>query len=96
MAEYRDAMFICRLVVRLFGMQESFARMLLGLPGPLVSGLVVLLAGVLGGGAVCVSRRIMQLGRPLMIFVVGTIVVSSGHQSFSIWPDLLWAIFASS
>jgi hypothetical protein len=95
MAEYRDAMFICRLLVRLFGIEESRARMLLGLPGPLVSSLVVLLV-VLGGGAVCMSRRIMQLGRPLMIFVMGTIVISSGHQSFSIWPDLLWAIFAIS
>ena len=41
-------------------------------------------------------RPVMQLGRPLMVFVMGSVVVTSGHQNFSICPDLLWAFFASS
>ena len=58
---------LCHLV-RLF-------RMLQGLPGMLVSGLMFRLA-LLFTGAVGVGGEVVQLGGPLMIFVMRTVVIA--------------------
>jgi hypothetical protein len=45
---------------------------------------------------VSVRGDIVQLGRPLMILVMRSVVISSGHNyTATIRPDLLWASFAS-
>ncbi len=56
----------------------SLFRMLEGLPRMLVSRLVFLFP-LLFTGAVGVGGDIVQFGSPLMIFVMGSVVVSSGH-----------------
>ena len=53
-------------------------RMFEGLPGVLVPSLMILFA-LLFTGAVGVGGYIVQFGSPLMIFVMGSVVVSSGH-----------------
>ena len=76
-------------LVRLF-------RMLEGLPGMLVSSLVLLFAALFTG-AVGVGGDVMELGGPLMVFVMGSVVVSRRHgQRVTICPDLECASFASS
>ena len=59
-------------LVRLF-------RVLEGLPGMLVSSLMFLLP-MLFTGAVGVGSEVVQLGSPLVIFVVGPVVISGGHS----------------
>jgi len=59
-------------LVRLF-------RMLEGLPGMLVCRLMFLLP-LLFTGAVGVGGEVVQLGSPLMIFVMGSVVISGGHN----------------
>ena len=75
-------------LVRLF-------RMLEGLPGMLVSSLMFLLP-VFFTGAVGVGGEVVQLGSPLMIFVMRSVVVAGRHnQRVTICPDLVWASWAS-
>jgi len=63
-------------------------RVLEGLPGMLVSGLMFLLS-LLFTGAVGVGGEVVQLGGTLMIFVMGTVVIAGRHnQRVTIWPDL--------
>ena len=70
-------------------------RVLEGLTGVFVSGRMVLLS-LLFTGAVGVGGEIVQLGGALVIFVMGSVVVSRGHrQRVTICPDLLWACWAS-
>jgi len=59
-------------LVRLF-------RMLEGLPGMLVSTEMFLLPPFFTG-AVGVGGEVVQLGSPLMIFVMGSVVISSRHS----------------
>lgn len=90
MSEGCDAMSRRRLshLVRLF-------RMLEGLPRVLVSGLMFRLP-LLFTGAVGVGREVVQLGGPLMIFVVRSVVISRRHsQRVTICPDLVWASWAN-
>jgi hypothetical protein len=54
-------------------------RVLEGLPGMLMSSLILLLP-VLFTGTVGMGGQIMQLGGPLMIFVMGSVVISCGHS----------------
>ena len=63
---------------RLGGLVRSL-RVLEGLPGMLVSGLMIRFS-LLFTGAVGVGGEIVQLGGALMIFVGGAVVVSSGHR----------------
>jgi hypothetical protein len=43
-----------------------------------------------------VGGEVVQLGGALMIFVMGSVVVARGHsQRVTIWPDLVWASWAS-
>jgi hypothetical protein len=43
-------------------------------------------------GTMGVGGKIVQLGGPLMIFVMGSVVISRRHrQRVTIWPDLAWA-----
>ena len=61
----------------------------------LVSSLMFLLP-MFFTGAVRVGGDVVQLGGALMIFVVGSVVISRGHiQRVTIWPDLVWASLAS-
>lgn len=70
-------------------------RVLEGLPGVLVSGLMFLLP-LLFTGAVGMGGKVVQLGGPLMIFVMGSVVISRRHsQRVTICPDLVWASLAS-
>jgi hypothetical protein len=70
-------------------------RVLQGLAGMFVPSLMFLLPVFLTG-AVGVCGEVMQLGCPLMIFVMRSVVISSGHNySVTIWPDLACASFAS-
>jgi hypothetical protein len=67
----------------------SLFRMLEGLPGMLVCGLMLLLS-LLFTRAVGVRGEVVQLGGALMIFVMGSVVVARGHsQRVTIWPDLV-------
>jgi hypothetical protein len=68
--EDRDAMFIHRAPVRLFGVLVSLLGVLQGPPGELLPGLVVLFLMGFRGAAMSVGGTIVQLGGPLMIFVV--------------------------
>ena len=54
-------------------------RVLEGLPGMLVSGLMFRFP-LLFTGAVGVGGEVVQLGSPLMIFVMGSVVISGGHN----------------
>ena len=64
-------------------------RVLKSLPGMLVTGLMFLFA-LLFTGAVGVSGNVVQLGGPLMIFVMGAVVIAGGHsQRVTICPDLV-------
>jgi len=70
-------------------------RVFEGLPGMLVSSLMLLLP-MLFTSAVSVGSQIVQLSSALMVFVVGSVVVSRGHcQRVTIWPELVWASWAS-
>jgi hypothetical protein len=43
-----------------------------------------------------VGGKIVQLGGPLMIFVMRSVVISGGHrQRVTICPDFAWASLAS-
>jgi hypothetical protein len=67
----------------------GFFRVLEGLPGMLVSGLMFLLS-LLFTCAVGVGGEVVQLGGALMIFVMGSVVVAGRHnQRVTIWPDLV-------
>lgn len=61
-----------RHLVRLFRMFE-------GLPGMLVSSFMFLLPSFFTG-AVGVGGEVVQLGSPLMIFIMGSVVMSGGHN----------------
>jgi len=69
-------------LMRVFGMAICFGRVLQSLPGPLLSGLVILFARIFRGSPVCVGCQVVQLSRPLMILVMGSVVVARGHQNF--------------
>ena len=72
---------------RLRRLVRSF-RMFERLPGVLVSGLMFRLP-LLFPGAVGVGGKVVQFGGALMIFVVGSVVISRRHiQRVTIWPDL--------
>jgi hypothetical protein len=74
MSEVRDAMSNRRLsqLVRLFGVLER-------LPGMFVPSLMFLFA-LLFTGAMGVSGEVVQLGGPLVIFVMGSVVIARGHK----------------
>jgi len=56
---------------------------------------VILFSVLLFGGTVGMRRGIVQFSRALVVLVMRSIVVASGHiQAVSIRPDLLWASFA--
>jgi hypothetical protein len=81
--------------MRLLSVEESLVGVLQGLPRMLVTRLVILLTVMFRSGSVRVRSVVVQLRSSLMIFVMRSAIVSSGHQRLSICPDLLWASFAS-
>ena len=54
-------------------------RVLKGLAGMLMSGLMFRLP-LLFAGAMGVGGEVVQFGSPLMIFVMGSVVISGGHN----------------
>ena len=74
-AEDRQTVLIYHAGMRSIGMLISRLRMLQRLPGMLVPGFMSLFFMGFGGGEMSVSGAIMQLGRPLMIFMTGCIVI---------------------
>ena len=93
--EDRDAVFIHSVPVRLLGMPVSLLGVLESLPGALLPGLVILFLMGFRGATVSVGGTIVQLGGPLMIFVMRSVVITSRHYALPIFPDLLWDSLAS-
>jgi hypothetical protein len=91
-----DAALIHRLRAKLPGMLVSLLGMLKSSPGELLSGLMVLFLMGFGRTVMSVGGAIVQLGGPLMVLVMRSVVVACRHfQRLSISPDLLRASFAS-
>lgn len=88
-------MLVDRFLMHPLCMPVSVQRVLQSLSRMLLPGLVILFAVLRGRGTVRVGCHVVQLGSLLMVFVMGSVVVS-GHQSFAICPDLVWASWASS
>jgi hypothetical protein len=65
--------------MRLLGMLVGRLGMLKSLPGKLLPGLVILLVMGYRGTAMRVGSDIVQLGGALMILVMRSVVVASGH-----------------
>jgi hypothetical protein len=74
-----DAMFIHRGLMRLLGMLVRDLGVLKSLPGALLPGLVILLLMGFRGATMSVGGAIVQLGGALMILVMRSVVVTSGH-----------------
>jgi hypothetical protein len=77
--EDRDAVLVHSGPVRLLAMPMSFLGVLQSLPGALMPGLVILFFMRLGGATMSVGGGIVQLGGPLVVFVVRSVVVTSRH-----------------
>ena len=75
----REAVFIHSVPVGLLGMLVSLLGVLKCLPGALLPGLVILFLMGFRSAAVRVGGTVVQLGRALMIFVMGPVVIASGH-----------------
>ena len=70
-------------------------RVLKSLPRMLVSRLVILFSLLLRN-PMGMRGAVVQFGGALMVLVVRSIVISSGHdQILTIWPDLVWTSLAS-
>jgi hypothetical protein len=77
MPESRNAVFVHNGPVNLGGMLVGVLGVLKSLPGALLPGLVVLFLMGFRGAAVSVGGSIVQLGGPLMILVVRSVVIAS-------------------
>jgi hypothetical protein len=77
--EDRDAVLVHSGPVRLLAMPMSLLGVLQSLPGALMPGLVILLFVGFGGATMSVGGAIVQLGSPLMILVMRSVVVTSRH-----------------
>lgn len=78
-SEDRYAVLVHRSSGGLGGIFISLSRVFKSLPGQFLSGLMILLTVRLRGTPVCVGSRIVQLGGPLVIFVVRSVVVTCRH-----------------
>ena len=65
--------------VRLLGMLVSLLGVLQSPPGALLPGLVILFLMGFRGATMSVGGAIVQLGGPLMIFVMRSVVITSRH-----------------
>src|SRR5580658_692215 len=73
----------------------ALPRVFQSLPRTLVPGQVFLFPMVFAH-AMGMGGAVLQFGGALMVLVVRSVVITSGHvRSSSIRPDLLWASFAS-
>ena len=77
--KHGDAMFVHYALVRLPGVLVSLQGVLQSLPGALLPGFVVLLFVGFGGASVSVRGKVVQLGGPLMVLVVRSVIISSRH-----------------
>jgi len=77
------------------GLFRVFVRLFVGLPGLFMSRQVLLLS-VLLRNAMGVRGFVVQFRGPLVVLVMRSIIVASGHNyRVPICPDLVWASFAS-
>jgi hypothetical protein len=79
MAKDRDAVLIHGHRAHLLGVFVSMLGMLESSPGKLLSGLVILLLMSFRSAPMSVGGTIVQLRGPLMILVVRSVVIASGH-----------------
>jgi len=75
----REAVFIQGALVHLFGMPISPLGVLQSFPGVLLPGLTILFLMGNRSAAMCVGGTIVQLGSPLMILVMRSVVITSRH-----------------
>lgn len=75
----RDAVFIDGVPVYLTGMLVSQLGVLKRLPGEFLPGLVILFFMSFRSTTMCVGGTIVQLGSPLMILVMRSVVIASRH-----------------
>jgi len=69
-------------------MPVSLLGMLKSLPGALLPGLMILFLMGLRSATMRVGGTVVQLGGSLMIFVVGSVVITSRHLSAHYLPRL--------
>jgi hypothetical protein len=77
--EDRDAVFIHSAPVRLLALLVSLLGVLQSPPGELLPGLVVLFLMGFRSATMSVGGTIVQLSRPLMIFVMRSVIIASRH-----------------
>jgi hypothetical protein len=77
--EDREAVFVHSGPARLLAMPMSLLGVLQSLPGALMPGLVILFLMGFRGATMSVGGAIVQLGSPLMVFVMRSVVVTSRH-----------------
>jgi len=85
--ENREAVFIHSVPARLLAMLVSVLRVLKSLSGALMPSLAILLLMGLRGAPMRLGGNVVQLGRPLMVFVMRSVVVTSGHRDFPTAED---------
>jgi hypothetical protein len=88
-AKNRDAVLIHGLREHLLGVLVSMLRMLESSPGKLLSGLVVLLLMGFSSAPMSVGGGIVQLRGPLMVLVMRSVVIASGHLKTLYLPRLI-------
>jgi hypothetical protein len=78
--EHGETVLIHGLPVRPLALLVSVLRVLQSLSGKFMAGLVVLLSMGLRGAPVRLGREVVQLGGPLVVLVVRSVVVTSRHE----------------
>jgi hypothetical protein len=74
-----DAVLIHGALVHLLGMLVSLLGVFKSSPGALLPGLVILFLMGFRSASMCVRGAIVQLGSPLMILVIRSVVITSRH-----------------
>jgi Na+/citrate or Na+/malate symporter len=77
--EHGDAVLVQKAPVRLFGLLVSLLGVLQSLPAALLPGFMILFVMGFGGATVGVRGNVMQFGGPLMVLVMRSVVITSGH-----------------
>jgi len=77
--EHGDAVFVQKAPMRLSGTLVSLLGVLQSLPAALLPGFMILFLVGFGGATVSVRGNVVQLGGPLMVLVMRSVVVTSGH-----------------
>lgn len=82
--------------MQLRGALPGFPGVLQRLPGMLLSCQVILFSALLIGTPMGVRGHIVEFRRPLVVFVMRSVVIACGHiYRLTICPDFVWASLAS-